>query len=588
MKNRYPFKFLDAYSTEDTDIFFGRNEEIQSLYQMVFQSDMLLVYGASGTGKTSLIQCGLASKFESHDWLPIFVRRVNNLNQSLIEQLRATGAETTTKKVSWYQSREKSKEEQDKSDKQTSIIVALKSIYLQFFKPIYLVFDQFEELYILGNKEEQSQFIETIKEILASGQAVKIIFSIREEYLGHLYNFEKKVPQLLRKKIRVEPMNIDKVGQIIKGATSLKESIISIEQGEDKKLIEAVFEKLKGKNELTIELPYLQVLLDKLYKSLTNDEEHKKEAIFNLDAFEKLGNIGDILSDFLEGQVNVIRNLLKKNFKRATINNLWKILSPFATLEGTKEPLTKEALYQQLPKIPKRLIDTVLETFISKGRILRYIKSSSVYELTHDALAKCIAEKRSDDEIAVMEVRRLIKSQVALRDQTRELFTPKQLTFIENFIEQLQLTKEEQKLIDQSYQAAEEELKKERRKQRNKLLLVGSVAIVAIIAAVVTVIMSFYARRAEKTALNANILAVKSLQHAEVNLYKFEKEQAKKDSLNFIVLEDRVISIIDANLCPNDIIKEMKKIAKINPDSVIMNKKIISLESQLEPDCNLD
>ena len=61
---KYPFKFLDAYSQADHDFFFGREEEVAALYEMVFQTDILLVYGASGTGKTSLIQCGLANKFQ--------------------------------------------------------------------------------------------------------------------------------------------------------------------------------------------------------------------------------------------------------------------------------------------------------------------------------------------------------------------------------------------------------------------------------------------------------------------------------------------------------------------------------------------
>jgi Cdc6-like AAA superfamily ATPase len=83
MKLKYPFKFLDSYTKEDADIFFGRSEEIDALYEMMFQADMLLVYGASGTGKTSLIQCGLASKFESHDWLAITVRKGHDINASL-------------------------------------------------------------------------------------------------------------------------------------------------------------------------------------------------------------------------------------------------------------------------------------------------------------------------------------------------------------------------------------------------------------------------------------------------------------------------------------------------------------------------
>ena len=46
-----PFKFLDSYTKEDKDIFFGREQEIEELYQKVFENKTLLVYGVSGIGK---------------------------------------------------------------------------------------------------------------------------------------------------------------------------------------------------------------------------------------------------------------------------------------------------------------------------------------------------------------------------------------------------------------------------------------------------------------------------------------------------------------------------------------------------------
>ncbi len=49
-----PFKFLDAYTKEDRDIFFGREKEIEELYHRVFDSRIMLVYGESGTGKSLL------------------------------------------------------------------------------------------------------------------------------------------------------------------------------------------------------------------------------------------------------------------------------------------------------------------------------------------------------------------------------------------------------------------------------------------------------------------------------------------------------------------------------------------------------
>ncbi|KPK85189.1 MAG: hypothetical protein AMS27_08025 [Bacteroides sp. SM23_62_1] len=82
-----PFKFLDAYTREDRAIFFGRDREIEEMYQKVFESKILLIYGISGTGKTSLINCGLANKFEDADWLPVNVRRGVNIVESLWKEL---------------------------------------------------------------------------------------------------------------------------------------------------------------------------------------------------------------------------------------------------------------------------------------------------------------------------------------------------------------------------------------------------------------------------------------------------------------------------------------------------------------------
>ena len=66
-----PFKFLDSYAKEDKDIFFGRNQEISEIHAKIYQSKLLLVYGASGTGKSSIINCGLANRLDDTDWLPV-------------------------------------------------------------------------------------------------------------------------------------------------------------------------------------------------------------------------------------------------------------------------------------------------------------------------------------------------------------------------------------------------------------------------------------------------------------------------------------------------------------------------------------
>jgi AAA+ ATPase superfamily predicted ATPase len=84
-----PFKFLDSYTEDDREIFFGRDREIEELYQRVFDSKLLLVYGVSGTGKSSLIHCGLANKFRETDWLPLLVRRGGNIIESMVAAIKS-------------------------------------------------------------------------------------------------------------------------------------------------------------------------------------------------------------------------------------------------------------------------------------------------------------------------------------------------------------------------------------------------------------------------------------------------------------------------------------------------------------------
>ena len=85
---RSPFKFLDPFGPQDNKVFFGRSAEIDELYAQVFRTPLLLVYGLTGTGKTSLIDCGLRNRFDGTDWLPFYVRRKENINEALREMLR--------------------------------------------------------------------------------------------------------------------------------------------------------------------------------------------------------------------------------------------------------------------------------------------------------------------------------------------------------------------------------------------------------------------------------------------------------------------------------------------------------------------
>ncbi|NVO20243.1 MAG: ATP-binding protein [Bacteroidetes bacterium] len=565
MQKIYPFKFLDAYTLDDSQLFFGRNEEVEALYNMVFQSDLLLVYGASGTGKTSLIQCGLASKFATHEWLPLFIRRGTDINQSFEKVLIENGGdiESDSQDLDWLDQDWTSEVENIQSNL-SSLAKLFRSIYLKSFKPIYLIFDQFEELYILGSKQEQQKFFQTIKEILQIEQPVKVIFSVREEYLGHLYEFERRVPELLRKKLRVESMTFEKINDIIQGIGNLKQSIVKLENGCEEEFCVKVFQKIKGsENKISIELPYLQVFLDKLYLDITGDEKRETEAVFNVESLNKLGDIGDVLQDFLDEQVSSAAR--EFNFEREVI---WKILSSFVTLDGTKEPLSINEIYSRLSDINQSIIFNAIQYFENR-RIIRFSEKEQMFEIAHDSLANQISTRRSNEEIAVLEVSRLIKYQSNLKDNARELLSAKQLAFIEPYLTHLQLTITEKELIEQSYIAAEKERKQTRKRHRRiQMIYVG--------ASVISLFFGMYALFQKREA-DQNYLELRK-NNAE-SYFKEEKfSQAKSEYADLINTSLNQGRSISKKIVECEYLDSVKKIF----DSNINNARILSASGKTE------
>ena len=245
--------------------------------------------------------------------MPLTIRRGNDINASLEKQLTDAGGNEVD---------EDDVVAKDSSKKLTGLLRLIKGVYLRNFRPIYLIFDQFEELYVLGNKAEQLQFIEAVKEILKAEQPVKMIFSIREEYLGYLYDFEKEVPQLLRKKLRIEPMTLDKVTDVIKGINNYRLSNVKIKEDEVDDITQEIFERIRGKKKtLTIQLPYLQVFLDKIYIETTHDESRQADALITMDVLKRIGDIGDVLRNFLEEQVQKISEKLSTKNNIVSIRN---------------------------------------------------------------------------------------------------------------------------------------------------------------------------------------------------------------------------------------------------------------------------
>jgi GTPase SAR1 family protein len=349
-----PFKFLDSYDKKDKAIFFGRMQETLELYDRIFETNLVLLYGASGTGKTSLINCGLGNQFESTDWHPIFIRRKDNIVDSMKQEFQ----DHAIKKL----------------DKKSSITNQIHSLYLDYFKPIYLIFDQFEEIFILGEKEEQKIFFEIIYQLLEADEQCKVVISMREEYIAYLSEFEEILPYLFDNRLRVEKMNSKNLKDVIEGtATNFNIELRKTEGGKD--ISELIIEKLRDKNH-EIDLANLQVYLDRLYQLSVKEHGADVPVFFDEDLIKQTGNLEDVMSTFLDQQLSVLEAELATKHKDAKKGAPLDILFELVTDNGTKHAIDLEQIKKRL-KRSKNIEPTVIDYCVVRFKEMRILRELS-------------------------------------------------------------------------------------------------------------------------------------------------------------------------------------------------------------------
>ncbi len=324
-----PFKFLDAYQKKDADQFFGREKETAQLYNAVFASNLTLLYGASGTGKTSLVNCGLGNKFYETDWLPLFIRRETNINDSLNKAIARHLKGTPPPGY----------DELPLSEK-------VQRLFFDHYKPVYLIFDQFEELFILGSEKEEDQFYHSIANLLSAGLQAKVLLIIREEWIAYLDSFEKVLPALYENRLRVERMNDRNIYRVISGTARYHH--IKVE--DPGATIPKIIDNLRDRHE-RVDLTDLQVYLDRLWQvSREQAGQADSPVVFDADLVEKVGRVENVLSVFLDEQLQLLEEKLKARGIQNVKGLPLEVLFTLVTNDRTKQSLSTEEIIDNLPR----------------------------------------------------------------------------------------------------------------------------------------------------------------------------------------------------------------------------------------------
>ncbi len=349
---------------------------------------------------------------------------------------------------------QKQKLQKDFAERENQIEDALGSIK-KYFEAMFkkaggvplVIFDQFEELFVYGSKDEIKKFGLVLKLIFDSNIPLNIVISLREEYFGHLDLFQSYIPNIFYKKIRLSHPNRETIKEIIyksfdrfninqvKDFTDINAGQ-TLSEEEKIKRIDLIIDKITitEDNMISYHLPFLQVYLDRLYKvdyrktygngipEMVRQTYGKYLPLeFNVSEIVEFGEIKNVLERYIQ-EINdeLIENSENKlDNKSIHKNAVIKFLRHFKTKEGIKKrvPLRIEdhryliTDIDLLNKIQQDIWGIVNETEyggtisemiekLAENRILNV--SSDHVELSHDIIARVISNRKIEEDFLAL------------------------------------------------------------------------------------------------------------------------------------------------------------------------------------------
>jgi hypothetical protein len=186
-KKSNPYRLLEPFEERDCDYFFGRDHDVVALSELVHRHQMVILFGESGVGKTSLLNAGLSPLLEKEGWIIVSTRcldnPVQNIRNQVLRNIRNAGVE-------------KAKLEMLQHEKGfDSFLFQLANLANVQELKLLIVLDQMEELFTLCGDRTRKDFEKGLTSLLtlhvAKGK-LTILFSLRSDYLGNLRSWARQ------------------------------------------------------------------------------------------------------------------------------------------------------------------------------------------------------------------------------------------------------------------------------------------------------------------------------------------------------------------------------------------------------------
>lgn len=428
--NRYPGTL--PFTTTDKDIFFGREKEMAELYQLIRLEQLVVLYGKSGLGKSSLIQAGIIPKIQSAAvYQPIYIRftAYNEKEPYSPTQITKDNLAAAFDQPTFLATLKK--------DENTLWSVAKNRQINNGGHRLVLLFDQFEELFQYPEQEVQT-FSRQLRELLTTAIPqrvrdkvneqtddfltedeedalyealdIKVVFGIRSDRMHLLNKLARSLPQILANNYELQPLAPEDAKEAIV-LPARKEGDFATPPFEySEGSLAQILDFLQDGETGRVEAFQLQ-LLCQTFEAKVGSSDIRRIELTNSD------NLQQIIDDYFQDSVNALPPADKNRVEELIAKEL---ISP----DGTVRYSTFEQKLQSDYHISDALLDRLINL-----RLLRRERTSRgvIYEISHDTFLKPAREIKSQREEAE-QGRALAEAQAKAEAERQRAEEQKQLT----------------------------------------------------------------------------------------------------------------------------------------------------------------
>jgi tetratricopeptide (TPR) repeat protein len=411
-----PFPGLRPFRQDEDYLFFGREEQTMELLQRLGTHRFVAVVGTSGSGKSSLVRCGLLSELlggkllrAGASWEVAVTHPGGNPLALLAEAIL---------EADLYDREEEHARDQllaTLSRSQFGLIEAIKQARLPEHTNFLLVVDQFEEVFRFNEagqtqQEMASDFIALLLEAVVQTEVpIYVVLTMRSDFIGDCGQFEGLAEMVNRGEFLIPRLSREQYKRII-------ESPIKVAGGQ---IAPRLLQRLL--NDLGQQADQLPCLQHAMMRTWSVWSERGDTEALDLDDYQRVGRMSEALSlhadeVFDSLQSDRQRELCAGMFKALTIQE--------SENRGIRRPQRLGGLCQIL-EVPLEELRPIIDAFRQQHVTFLMpapeveLTDKTIVDISHESLMRVWARLRRwvEEEAQAVGIYRRLTESATLHDQ---------------------------------------------------------------------------------------------------------------------------------------------------------------------------